>query len=154
MLNVIWQKWDILFTDKMEIRKYRKYYYPYLWRICLLYFGWICCVSVYGVLPFCHFFLRTISCCKKILGSTVAWGAFTLSTLKNLSSWKLFVVHFNLFPIQFIFPGKICRHIARKSCQLHHSFIALRQDSPRGYYQCVAWITKLVLGVHANSTVY
>lgn len=36
-------------------------------------------------------------------------------------SWKLFAVHFNLFPFQFFSPGKICRHVAQKTCQLHHS---------------------------------
>lgn len=72
----------------------------------------------------------------------------------NILSWKLFALHFNLFPFHFFPPGKICRHVAQKTCQLHHSFSAPRQYSPRGYCQCVALITKQVLGVHANSTVY
>lgn len=84
--------------------------------------------------------------CDVVFESIVAWGATALTT------WKTHC--FQKFPIQCLFPGKLCRHIAQNTCQLHHSFSALRQCSQRGYCHCVALITKQVLGVHANSIVY
>lgn len=71
-----------------------------------------------------------------------------------IQAGELLTAGFTPSQTRLSFPVRMCRHVAWKTCRLHHSFIAQRQDSPRVYYQCAALITQLILGVHANATVY